>query len=72
MVSDQETRGGRFPAYAEDPLRETRLAIEALRTDPSYAEAFATFQRDMVYGDHANYEECMESITEIGKLVLEG
>jgi hypothetical protein len=34
MPADAEAYGNQFPAYREDPMRETRRAVEGLATDP--------------------------------------
>lgn len=65
IPSDQATRGRKFPAYLEDPRREIRAALDALHSDHTYAESFDKFQRDMVYGERADYEACLEDLERI-------
>lgn len=50
MLDDAAARGGKFPAYRDDPLRETLKAVEGIGADPKFAEEYAVFMRRMVYG----------------------
>jgi len=50
MLSDAEAYGNQFPAYRENPLRETLRAVDGLAADPDYARRYAEFERLMVYG----------------------
>jgi hypothetical protein len=50
MPHDAEIFGNQFPAYRADPMAETLRAVEALGFDSGYAQRYAEFQRDMVYG----------------------
>lgn len=69
MESDSGSRGARFPAYQADALGETLRALEAIRTDPAYRDGFSTFQRDMVYGEHAEFGDCMVTLGELQALI---
>lgn len=62
MESDRVSRGKKFPAYREDPRRETRRALEALKEDPDYRVRFDAFQLQMVYGAPANFDECLDTL----------
>jgi predicted nucleotidyltransferase component of viral defense system len=55
MVADAAKYGARFPAYRDDPLAETLRAIESIAADPVFAEGYANFRRDMVYGDSPDF-----------------
>lgn len=73
IPSDQKRSGaGRYPAYAEDPTGAIKDALEALRADPEYAIAFGVFQRDMVYGERAEYGVCLDALDRIWALVGNG
>jgi predicted nucleotidyltransferase component of viral defense system len=62
MPHDAEVFGNQFPAYRENPLAETLRALQMLTTDPSYARRYATFRRDMVYGDRVEYAACIDTL----------
>ena len=51
MQADAETYGHQFPAYRNDPLAETQRAVEGIAADVGFAASYATFRRDMVYGE---------------------
>jgi predicted nucleotidyltransferase component of viral defense system len=62
MKADAETRGDRFPAWKKDPLGETLRAIEGIPKDRVFVDGYATFQRDMVYGDKPDFTTAMTSL----------
>ncbi len=62
MKADAETRGDRFPAWQKDPLGETLSAIEGIPKDKVFIEGYATFLRDMVYGDKPDFATAVGSI----------
>jgi predicted nucleotidyltransferase component of viral defense system len=62
MKADAETRGDRFPAWKKDPLGETLRAIEGIPKDKVFIDGYATFQRDMVYGDKPDLTAAMGSL----------
>jgi predicted nucleotidyltransferase component of viral defense system len=62
MLDDAKTYGRDFPAYEANPLAETLKAIDGIAADEAFAKNYATFCRDMVYGDAPNFE------TELGTL----
>ena len=69
MTQDAEEFGNQFPAYRDNPIAETNRAIEALASEAVYAERYATFMRDMVYGERPDYAECLRTLQIIaGKL----
>lgn len=63
MPHDAEIFGNQFPAYRADPMAETRRAVEALASDPRYAQRYAEFNRDMVYGDQPAYADAFATIS---------
>ncbi len=62
MQADAEAYGNQFPAYREDPMRETLRAVEGLAGDPSYAQRYGEFQRLMVYGENIDYSDCIRTV----------
>jgi hypothetical protein len=72
MLADAEAYGNQFPAYREDPMRETLQAIEGLAADPAYARRYEEFQRLMVYGAGVNFGSCMGVVEELADRLLGG
>jgi predicted nucleotidyltransferase component of viral defense system len=66
MKADAATRGDKFTAYQNDPLGETLRAIEGIANDKVFAEGYANFLRDMVYGDAPDFNAAMESLKALG------
>lgn len=64
MLADAAVYGNQFPAYREDPLRETLRAVQRLAADAGYARQYGEFQRLMVYGDKTDYAACIETLRE--------
>jgi len=62
MRDEAKTRGKDFPAYATDPLAETLKAIDGIAADRGFAESYATFSRDMVYGDKPDFEAAFATL----------
>jgi predicted nucleotidyltransferase component of viral defense system len=56
MLDDVEAYGHQFPAYRDDPVRETLRAVESLAGSVEYAARYAAFRRDMVYGDGIEFD----------------
>lgn len=67
MPHDAAVFGNQFPAYRDDSLRETRRAVEAMASDPIYAQRYADFQRDMVYGQRLPFAEALQTIIALSK-----
>jgi hypothetical protein len=63
MPHDAAIFGNQCPAYRADPMAETRRAVEALGSDPRYAQRYAEFQRDMVYGKMPAYTDALAMIS---------
>jgi hypothetical protein len=66
MKADAETRGDKFPAWKKDPLGETLRAIEGIPKDKVFVDSYATFQRDMVYGDKPDFGTALTSLNALG------
>jgi hypothetical protein len=62
MQADVATRGAKFPAWQNDPLGETLRAIEGMGKDKEFADGYANFVRDMVYGDAPDFQTAMASV----------
>lgn len=69
MPHDAEVFGNQFPPYRADPMLETRRALEALGAQPHYAQSYAEFRRDMVYGETPSFEDALESVRSLGALL---
>ena len=67
MLADAEAYGNQFPAYREDPMRETLRAVEGLVGDPGYARRYEEFQRLMVYGNAVQYAECIATLRDLSQ-----
>ena len=62
MLADAKTYGKDFPAYETDPLAETLKAIDGIAGDKGFAESYATFSRDMVYGDKPDFATAIDTL----------
>jgi hypothetical protein len=62
MRADAAAYGNQFPAYREDPMRETYRAVDGLAANADYARQYEDFQRVMVYGDKADYAACIQTL----------
>lgn len=62
MLADAALRGDRFPAWKKDPLGETLRAVEGIPKDKVLVDGYATFQRDMVYGDRPDFTAAMGTL----------
>jgi hypothetical protein len=69
MLADAEAYGNQFPAYREDPMRETLRAVEGLAADRGYVRRYESFQRSMVYGPPVPYPVCLATVRELMKKV---
>jgi Nucleotidyl transferase AbiEii toxin, Type IV TA system len=65
MLGDAEAYGNQFPAYRENPLRETLRAVEGLAADPGYVRRYGEFQRLMVYGAKVEYPICIGTLRDL-------
>jgi predicted nucleotidyltransferase component of viral defense system len=66
MLTDVEAYGHQFPAYRENPVGETLRAVSGLAQDVRFANAYALFLRDMVYGDVQSFETAFATIQVLG------
>jgi len=62
MIDDAKTYGRDFPAYEANPLAETLKAIDGIGADDAFANNYATFRRDMVYGRAPDFETAMATL----------
>jgi Nucleotidyl transferase AbiEii toxin, Type IV TA system len=67
MLADAEAYGNQFPAYRENPMRETLRAVEGLAADPGYARQYEEFQRFMVYGSPIEYAGSIGTLKELAQ-----
>ena len=72
MQSDAETYGDQFPAYRENPLAETLRAVASIAADPGFAADYASFRRNMVYGEGPDFETAIATLKMLGEVVKEG
>jgi hypothetical protein len=63
MLADVEAYGHQFPAYRENPIAETLRAVDGLAADDRFATSYATFLRDMVYGEAPDFQTALASIS---------
>jgi predicted nucleotidyltransferase component of viral defense system len=63
MLADVEAYGHQFPAYRDDPVAETLRALAGLAEDDRFASAYATFLRDMVYGDAPDFKTALATVS---------
>jgi predicted nucleotidyltransferase component of viral defense system len=72
MRADAAASGNQFPAYRENPLRETLRAVDRLTADAGYRRRHDDFQRVMVYGDKADYAACIETLRKLSERLANG
>ena len=65
MLADADAYGNQFPAYRENPMRETLRAVEGLAADPGYARRYGEFERAMVYGTAVEYAACIDTLRKL-------
>jgi predicted nucleotidyltransferase component of viral defense system len=65
MLADAAAYGNQFPAYREDPMRETLRAAQGLAANAGYALQYEEFQRLMVYGSRTQYANCLDTLREL-------
>jgi hypothetical protein len=63
MLADVEAYGHQFPAYREDPVAETLRAVGGLAADDRFANAYAMFLRDMVYGEAPDFKSALATVS---------
>jgi len=62
MLADAEAYGNQFPAYRENPMRETLRAVGGLAANPGYASRYEEFERLMVYGGAETYSAALQTL----------
>ena len=67
MAADAQLRGRNYPAYEIDPLAESIKAVDAIVADAAFAASYATFQRDMVYGEAPDFKAAIETLESIAR-----
>jgi hypothetical protein len=70
MIADAVTYGHQFPAYLEDPLRETLRAIEGIAGHPQWVSGYTAFIEDMVYGEAPSFEAAMATLQRLAKAAV--
>jgi nucleotidyltransferase AbiEii toxin of type IV toxin-antitoxin system len=65
IPDDAEAFGGQSPTYRADPLGQTRMAVNALARRQEYAQQYADFMRDMVYGDRPAFDQAIGAVENI-------
>ena len=60
--TDIEAYGNQFPAYRENPIAETLQAVSGLATNHRFAGNYATFLRDMVYGEAPDFRTALATV----------
>jgi hypothetical protein len=63
MRADVEAYGHQFPAYRGNPVAETLRAVGELASDDRFAADYATFLRDMVYGEAPDFETALGTVS---------
>ena len=61
--------GHQFPAYRDDPMAETLRAVEGLVHDEHFAQAYAEFLRDMVYGDAPAFQTALKTVSALADVL---
>ncbi len=69
MMADAAAYGHQFPAYRADPVGETSRAVARLADDSGFARRYATFQRDMVYGERADFATAVATVVALAAQV---
>lgn len=72
MLADAAAYGHQFPAYRANPVAETLRAVAGLAADPGFARRYPEFQRDMVYGEHADFETAVAAVVALSAQVGDG
>lgn len=66
-VSDANEFRNQYPAYHTDIAGETRKALDALRTNLVYRARYTSFITAMVYGERAEFDEAIGTVTSLTK-----
>jgi len=69
-VNDSKEFQNQYPAYAADWKSETRKALSAIKNDPIYRERYASFIRNMVYGETPDFAAAFGTVERLAALLL--
>jgi hypothetical protein len=72
MLADVEAYGHQYPAYREDPGRETLRAVTGLAEDERFANSYAAFLRDMVYGEAPDFKTALKAVFALSDVLRSG
>jgi hypothetical protein len=72
MIDDAQTYGKDFPAYQADPFTETLKAINGIAADHGFANDYAAFRRDMVYGEAPDFQTAMATLQLLAQHLQQG
>jgi hypothetical protein len=61
-AADAQEFRNQYPAYAADIAGETRKALDALRTDPTYRSRYGDFVIAMAYGERSEFDEAFATV----------
>lgn len=72
MKDDAATRGGDFPAYQVDPLKETLRAVETMAGRRDFSADYRRLMDGMVYGDKPAFDDAMAVVQGFADRVAAG
>ena len=72
MIDEAQTYGKDFPAYQADPLTETLKAMNGMAADQGFANDYAAFRRDMVYGEAPDFQTAMATLQLLAQHLQQG
>ena len=70
VQTDAQAYGNKFPAYRENPIRETLAAVDTLTGEKRFADLYGEFLRDMVYGVQPTFNTAVGTIRELAEELL--
>jgi hypothetical protein len=62
-------RGYEFPAYEADPLAKTLRSVGGITASVEYSRDYAVLERDMGYGQKADFATAISTLKTLAKLV---
>jgi hypothetical protein len=71
MRADVEAYGHQFPAYRENPIAETLRAVAGLATDDRFANHYAEFLQNMVYGESPDFKTALATVSTLADRLKE-
>jgi hypothetical protein len=66
-AADAQEFRNQYPAYAADIAGETRKALGALRTDPTYRTRYDDFVIAMAYGERPEFDAALASVVALAE-----